>query len=160
MKQTVQIKIEWKFKAFSELTNIELYTILAERQRIFVVEQNCAFQEADYLDEKSWHLMGYMDRQLAAYARIVFPGEKFNGPSIGRIITTQKVRGTGIGKLLLKEAIRQTEKLYPGIDIHLSAQQHLESFYELFGFEQYSEPYDEDGIMHIDMKTTNGKHDE
>ncbi len=160
MKHTPQVNIEWKFKSFVDLTIDELYTILAERQAIFVVEQNCPFQEADYLDQQSWHLMGFLDSQLVAYARIVFPGARFNGPSIGRIITTSKVRGTGIGKLLLKEAIRQTEKLYPGMDIHLSAQQHLEAFYEIFGFEQYSEPYDEDGIMHIDMKTKNGKNNE
>jgi ElaA protein len=118
---------------------------------VFVVEQKCAFQEADELDEKSWHLAGWIDTDLAAYARVVFPGCRFPEPSIGRVITTGPFRGKGFGKALMTEAIRRTRGLYPGLPIRISAQCYLEKFYESFGFKRSSEPYDEGGIPHIDM---------
>jgi len=143
--------ISWEFTSFKELTPEQLYLILVERQAVFVVEQNCPFQEADGLDDKAWHLMGWQDNKLIAYARIVYPGAKFPEPSIGRIITTKSGRGKGFGSALMFEAIKRTEDLYPEKDISLSAQCYLEKFYNKFGFERSSDPYDEDGIPHIDM---------
>lgn len=144
-------KINWEFCNFRELSLEKLYVILAERQAVFVVEQNCPFQEADGLDDKARHLLGWKGNQLAAYARIVQPGAKFKQPSIGRILTTLNGRGKGFGIALMHEAIKRTEELYPGTDIALSAQLYLEKFYNKFDFARVSDIYDEDGIPHIDM---------
>ena len=150
--QSSQMDIKWELKAFSDLTLNQLYTIMSDRQAIFIVEQDCPFQDMDGLDSRSWHLTGAVNNRLVAYARIVFPGVRYPNPSIGRVLTTQQVRGQGVGRLLMKEAVRHCCRLYPGRKISLSAQIHLESFYEEFGFHRVSEPYDEDGIMHIDME--------
>lgn len=144
-------EIRWEFKTFEELTPEKLYLILAERQAVFVVEQNCPFQEADGIDDKAWHLLGWKDNRLVAYARIVHPGAKFAEPSIGRIITTRFGRGKGFGIALMHESIERTEQLFPGKNIALSAQLYLEKFYNKFGFERFSGIYEEDGIPHIDM---------
>ena len=144
-------QINWEFSSFKELSPEKLYLILAERQAVFVVEQNCPFQEADGIDDRAWHLLGWLEDQLVAYARIVQPGAKFAEPSIGRIITTRAGRGKGYGIALMNESIKRTEELYPGKNIALSAQLYLEKFYTKFGFERFSDIYDEDGIPHIDM---------
>ncbi len=149
--RTNSYQMNWEFYTFRELSPEKLYLVLAERQAVFVVEQNCPFQEADGLDDKSRHLLGWMDNQLIAYARIVPPGAKFKGPSIGRILTTRIGRGKGFGIALMHEAVKRTEELYPGADISLSAQLYLEKFYNKFGFTRVSGIYDEDGIPHIDM---------
>jgi ElaA protein len=90
-------------------------------------------------------------KQLVAYCRLVPPGSKFAEPSIGRVVTTSAVRGTGCGKELMREALDRAEKLWPGRAIRIGAQRHLERFYVDFGFVTASEPYDEDGILHIEM---------
>ena len=148
--------IEWQWKTFDELSADELYEIMKVRQEVFVLEQNCIYQDADDLDKTAWHLMGWHVRQpdtrkLQAYLRVVFPGCKYKEPSIGRIMTVKKVRGTGMGKELLRNALLKIETEYSHQSIRISAQQHLHKFYALFGFEQVSEPYDEDGIVHIEM---------
>jgi len=144
-------QINWEFSSFKELSPEKLYLILAERQAVFVVEQNCPFQEADGIDDRAWHLLGWQGDQLVAYARIVQPGAKFAEPSIGRIITTSAGRGKGFGMALMNESIKRTQELYPGKNISLSAQLYLEKFYNKFGFVRFSDIYDEDGIPHIDM---------
>ncbi|MBN1998348.1 GNAT family N-acetyltransferase [candidate division KSB1 bacterium] len=143
--------IQWQWSSFEKLTCIELYKILKARQDVFVVEQNCPFHEIDGLDPKSWHLAGWSGESLAAYARVVFPGARFPEPSIGRICTTQKWRGKGTGKELMRIAIRRTLEKYPESDIILSAQVYLDRFYRGFSFFPVGEPYDEDGILHVDM---------
>lgn len=134
----------------------ELYEILKVRQEVFVIEQNCIYQDIDELDKTAWHLMAWNLNQpetqkLQAYLRVVFPGCKFKEPSIGRILSVKKVRGTGLGKELLRNVLLRIETEYPNQAIRISAQQHLHKFYALFGFEQVSQPYDEDGIVHIEM---------
>lgn len=151
--------IEWQWKKFIDLTGDELYEILKLRQQVFAVEQLCIYQDIDDLDKSAWHLMAWNTADsttLVAYLRIVFPTYKYNEPSIGRVLTAESTRGTGLGKKLMKTAMSQLEKEYPGQAVRISAQQHLEKFYSGYGFKKVSEPYDEDGIAHIEMlKTVN-----
>jgi ElaA protein len=109
----------------------------------------------DDLDQVSWHLMGWRkdsaDKKLVAYLRVVFPGEKYQEPSIGRVITAPSVRRTGLGYALTQEAISRIVHIYPKTAIRISAQQYLEKFYSKFEFEKVGDPYDEDGIPHIEM---------
>lgn len=142
----------WKWFTFSELTAGELYDILALRQEVFVVEQRCAFLDADGLDEQSLHLCGRDARGvLTAYLRLVPPGFRFADPSIGRVVTARSIRRTGLGHSLMKEGIRKAEIMYPGLNIRVSAQTYLRDFYKALGFADSSEIYDEDGIPHVEM---------
>jgi ElaA protein len=143
--------ISWRFKPFADLTPYEVHDLFQVRAQVFVVEQACAFQDVDGADLDCWHLLGYRDKVLAAYCRLVPPGVKYEEPSIGRVVTTQAVRRTGLGRELMREALRRADKLWPGKAIRIGAQQRLDDFYRDFGFVQASEPYDEDGIMHIHM---------
>ena len=147
--------MNWQWLSFEELSRDDLYKVLKVRQAVFVVEQNCVYQDADDLDPVSWHLMGWRKtttgRELVAYLRVVFPGKKYPEPSIGRVLTTASVRGTGAGKALTREAITRIALEYPQMSIRISAQRYLEKFYSEFGFETVSDPYVEDGIPHIEM---------
>ena len=148
--------IEWQWKQFIDLTIDELHEILIVRQQVFAVEQNCVYQDVDQLDKFSWHLIGWnkddtTSPQIVAYMRVVFPTYKYNEPSIGRVLTTKNVRGTGTGKKLMATALSHIDKEYPGQAIRISAQQYLQNFYAEFGFKKILGPYDEDGIPHIEM---------
>ena len=144
-------KITWHWLKYSQLSIDQLYDILSLRQAIFIVEQNCPYLDADGLDRRAWHLLGYRDGELVAYLRVVEPARKFTEPCIGRVVTRQKVRRTGVGKELMREGIRRVEELFPGQGIRISAQAHLEKFYGEFGFRAVRGPYDEDGIPHFEM---------
>jgi ElaA protein len=151
--------IDWRFAPFAELTPLEVHDLFQARSDVFVVEQNCVFPDIDGVDPKCWHLLGYEGRVLAAYCRLVPPGLKFPEPSIGRVVTTSTVRGTGLGRTLVREALARADKLWPGQPIRIGAQRHLERFYADFGFTTASDPYDEDGILHVQMlrkKTVSG----
>lgn len=147
--------IQWRLCRFEQLQPAELYSVLQLRQMVFVVEQNCPYLDADGYDSRAVHLLGRVDTSgeplLGAYARIFGPGVKYEEASIGRIVTHPSVRRTGLGRLLLDEAIRQTTALAPGSPIRIGAQLYLERFYKGFGFRRASPPYDEDGIEHIEM---------
>jgi ElaA protein len=149
--------IAWQWHAYSSLTPDLLYRIMAERQAVFVVEQRCPYIDADGLDHHAWHLIGFAAadpqeaKPIAGYLRVVFPGRRFEEPSIGRVMTTRAFRGQGLGRALLAEGIRGTERRFPGRNIHLSAQAHLIDFYAEQGFVVASAPYDEDGIPHVEM---------
>jgi ElaA protein len=142
----------WQWHTFDELKPAELYAILALRQRVFIVEQHCAYLDADGLDADSLHLSG-LDSEglLCAYLRVVPPGRRFSGPSIGRVITAPEVRRFGLGLLLMREGLRMTADRYPGSPVYVSAQRYLDRFYRSLGFEPHGQPYDEDGIPHIAM---------
>ena len=122
---------------------------------MFIVEQNCPYLDADGRDPGAWHLLGWLDRpggrSLVAYARVFEPGVRYTEGSIGRVVTSHEVRGTGVGRTLMVEALRRLETLAPGQAIKLAAQRRLENFYSGFGFKTVSAPYEEDGIMHVDM---------
>ncbi|MBL0143106.1 MAG: GNAT family N-acetyltransferase [Betaproteobacteria bacterium] len=141
----------WRFARLDELTAREVHDILQARTEVFVVEQACVFQDMDGVDPGCWHLFSHVDGALATYCRIVPAGIKFAEPSIGRVITTQAVRGTGLGRALMVEAIARAKALWPGRPVRIGAQQRLERFYQSLGFVTDSEPYDEDGIPHIEM---------
>ncbi len=145
------MQIEWRLKKFDDLTANELYQILQLRNEVFVVEQNCVFQDADDKDQPSYHLMGWLNHKLVAYTRLVPPGESYQEPSIGRVVTSPTVRRTGMGRILMQESIEQLYGLFGKQLIKIGAQLYLKSFYQSFGFEQVSEVYLEDGIEHIYM---------
>lgn len=146
--------MRWQWTQFSDLSAQQLYEILRERQEVFTVEQDCAYQDADGKDQFAWHLIGWSETaapRVQAYLRVVFPGKKYAEPSIGRVLTAASARGSGLGRELMQRAVEETERVYPGSAIRISAQQYLEAFYREFRFEPVSEPYDEDGIPHIEM---------
>jgi ElaA protein len=146
------MNISWRIKSFDTLTPSELYDFIKLRQEIFVVEQHCAYLDADGKDPHCWHLMGYSNETLACYARIVHPGISYKEVSIGRVAASQNFRRTGLGNQLLKESLRQIKKIYGDVPIRIGAQAYLQKFYESFGFE-ITEPagYFEDGILHYIM---------
>lgn len=143
--------LTWLFKPFNELDLDQLYEVIALRESIFVVEQACAYQEADGVDKQSIHVLGYQQNALVAYCRIVLPGAKYKEISIGRVLTHDSVRSQGAGKQLMQTAIDYTDRKFNCPPIRISAQEYLQKFYESFQFKVISEPYDEDGILHIDM---------
>ncbi len=141
----------WRFARFDELSPRELYDILRLRTEVFVMEQDCVFQDMDGADPEGWHLFARADGRVAAYCRFLGPGVKFAEPSIGRVVTAMPVRGTGLGRVLMAEAIRRGRALWPGQAIRIGAQQRLERFYRSLGFVTDSAMYLEDGIPHIEM---------
>lgn len=136
---------------FSELSGKAVYQILQLRNEVFVVEQNCVFQDADNKDLKAYHLCIYEEDELVAYARLLDQHISYNEISIGRVVTAPSVRRKQYGKTLMQEAIRHCYMLFGKQSIKIGAQLYLKSFYESFGFVQCSDVYDEDGIDHIEM---------
>ena len=125
---------------------------MALRQEVFVVEQDCPYLDADGKDQNAWHLLGYDEGQLLAYARIVGKGVSYEKyPSIGRVVISKKARGLGYGKLLMQVSLRECERLFGKIDIKISAQTYLLKFYNELGFQEVGEGYLEDNIPHIAM---------
>jgi ElaA protein len=148
--------VRWSWREFAELSPAELYEVLALRQRVFVVEQTCPYLDADGWDDRAGHLLGWVDGadgrpMLGAYVRIFGAGVKYAEASIGRVVTSPLARRTGLGRVLMTEAIRRTEALAPGAGIRIGAQRYLEAFYASLGFRTVSAPYDEDGIEHVEM---------
>ena len=150
---------EWQWSAFDDLRVADLYQVLQQRQQVFILEQTCFYNDFDGLDQGAHHLLGWRTadgagagkRELAAYLRVLAPGAKYTEMSIGRVLTSASARGSGIGRELLEQGIAHAERLHPGHRIRIGAQRYLERFYTGFGFVTFSEPYDEDGIMHVDM---------
>lgn len=138
-------------KPFSELSITELYAVLRLRVEVFVVEQNCVFQDIDNKDQYCHHVLLWNNDQLIAYARLVPANVSYTEPSIGRIITSSAVRGTGMGKVLVNYALQESNRLFGNVPVRIGAQVYAQKFYESFGFLADSEPYDEDGILHIEM---------
>ena len=153
------IDLRWHDRAFDELTVTELHAILALRERVFVVESACAYQEIDGLDPVSRHIWAESAGAIHAYLRIVPGGAKYDEPSLGRIVTAPEARGTGLGRVLVRRGIAALGDVevatlpHTALDvaIRIGAQAHLEKFYNELGFVRASEPYDEDGILHVEM---------
>lgn len=147
-----KLALKWIWLPFQALSATQMYDLLALRQQIFVVEQACVFQDADGIDRDCWHGLGYMgDGQLGAYARIVPPGLVYSQASIGRVVIAPALRGVGAGHVLMEQAMAQVALLFPGHDIKIGAQAHLQRFYGRSGFETCGDVYDEDGIDHVHM---------
>lgn len=138
---------------FAELSPYALYEILALRQEVFVVEQNCPYQDCDGKDLPSWHLMGRDESgKLLCYTRLLPKGISYEQyVSIGRVVSSPSARGTGAGKILMEESIRQCRQLFGNEPIKIGAQTYLLRFYEGFGFRSTGEEYLEDGIPHTSM---------
>jgi ElaA protein len=147
------MNITWYHKHFKDLNTTELYQILQLRNEVFIVEQNCPFQDLDDKDFKCYHLMGFDtdSQKVMAYTRIVPAGVSYEEASIGRVVTSPLARKGGIGKVLMQKSIELLEELYGGVSVKIGAQLYLKKFYESFGFEQVEEVYLEDGIEHILM---------
>jgi ElaA protein len=143
--------MDWKIKKFDDLSLTELYAVLRLRSEVFVVEQNCVFQDMDNKDQFCYHCMVWENDELIAYTRLVPPGKTYQYSSIGRVVTSPAARDRGIGKLLVRKSIEALEELFGKAPIKIGAQIYLKEFYTSFGFEQCSEVYDEDGIDHIQM---------
>ena len=144
--------VNWTLAPYEALSLNDLYDLIQARIEVFIVEQNCPYQDVDGKDRHSLHLWGRGDQGLVlAYARITAPGVRFPEPSIGRVITTESGRGQGLGRELMVRAIEAIGSHYPNQPIRISAQQYLERFYSSLGFETVSEAYLEDNIPHLEM---------
>lgn len=144
--------MNWTVKTFEALSAAELYHILHLRSAVFVLEQNCVYQDLDYSDQQALHLMGTLEGDLVAYTRIFAPDIKYPGKaSIGRVLTASSVRRNGTGRLLMDRSIEVVYEHFGHVPIKIGAQQYLTKFYQSFGFVQSSDTYMEDGIPHIEM---------
>jgi len=142
---------EWQALRFEELGIHGLYAILALRQAVFVVEQDCPYQDCDGLDAGAWHLLCRRGDELLAYQRCLPPGTPYRESSIGRIIVPEAGRGLGLGRELVRRGIAFNRERWPGHAIRIGAQARLTAFYESLGFTVAGDVYDEDGIDHIHM---------
>ncbi len=142
--------MRWQWTPFSDLSLAELYTLLRLRQEVFVVEQDCAYLDADGDDPRCHHLLGWMGEALVAYLR-VYPPE-LGELVIGRVLTAPQIRGTGWGRPLMEEAHRRAWQTWGQGPIRLSAQAHLAGYYGSLGYRVIGPGYDEDGIPHLPMR--------
>ncbi len=149
------MKLTWHIKEWQGLSTNELYEILALRIQVFVVEQNCPYQDADGKDKKSLHLFA-MDQNetVHACARLVKPGVSYTEASIGRVASSAAVRGTGMGRELMERCMDYYKTEGNNAFVRISAQSYLKKFYESFGFVKVSDEYLEDDIPHIEMLFT------
>lgn len=142
----------WKVCSYDDLSKKEFHQIIILRQQVFIVEQNCPYQDADEKDFNSYHLMGFdKSDKLIAYLRIVAPGISYKEASLGRIVTDIKYRGTGLGAEVVKVGIKHTKSIFGVSELRISAQSHLVSFYEKFNFVSTGKEYLEDDIPHTEM---------
>lgn len=144
--------VQWQIKRFNELSLSDLYSVLQLRSEVFVVEQNCVYQDIDGKDQKAIHLLGELNGILVAYARMFQPNDYFEQASIGRVIVKPSHRELKLGHELMYQAINAIKEKFKVTQITISAQLYLKKFYQSHGFVQTSEMYLEDDIPHIEMK--------
>ncbi|GAA0763107.1 GNAT family N-acetyltransferase [Ideonella azotifigens] len=153
------LAITWQWSRFGDLSARDVYDALRLRAEVFVLEQACAYLDVDGVDLDSWHLLGRLAQpigelpagQLVAYLRMVDPGVKYAEPSMGRVVNDPRLRGQGVGRLLVGEALRRADQVWPGQGNRISAQAHLAKLYGEFGYTLVGEPYLEDNIPHHEM---------
>ena len=138
-------------KAFDELTIHELYQILRLRSEVFVVEQDCVYQDVDNKDQQALHVIGLKGDEVVAYTRIFKPGDYFDNVSIGRVVVRQDQRKYGLGKKIMLATMAAIDQRFPNKPIEISAQSYLLRFYTELGFSAFGEEYLEDGIPHRRM---------
>ena len=143
--------LQLETKTFQELTISELYQILQLRSEVFVVEQNCVYQDIDGKDEKALHILGKKEGKIVAYTRCFAPKIYFEEAAIGRVVVKETERKFGYGHQILKASVEEIQQRYQTTTIKLSAQQYLTHFYETHNFKKIGEGYLEDGIPHIAM---------
>ena len=144
--------LKWKLLTFSRLDPLLLERWFQLRQAVFVVEQNCAYPDIDGQDQSALHLLGFEGEKVGAGARLFAPDGQGSFSRIGRVVVSQEFRGSGLGRVLMAEAMKACLERWPEYPIRIGAQAHLEAFYRSLGFESISEVYDEDGIPHLDME--------
>lgn len=148
--------MEWYCKPFDALTAREVYAILSVRSEVFVVEQRCVYLDPDGKDAQAHHLFAVDGAQqgrpqVAAYMRLLPPGVSYEEASLGRVLTGTAHRGRGLGQELLKRGLAHANGFWPDAALRIGAQAYLQKLYESAGFAKVGEPYDEDGIPHIEM---------
>ena len=150
----MDIQMQWFDCHHSELSAQQLYSVLALRNHVFIVEQNCPYQDVDGQDlqAENRHIMGFLDGNLLAYARVLTPTLESAPVVIGRVIVSEEARGLKLGYRLMEHALESCENHWPQRAIYLSAQAHLEGFYGRLGFKAVGEVYLEDNIPHIGMQ--------
>ena len=151
MTGSSQTAIQWQCLAFDDLDNHQLYQVLKLRQAVFIVEQNCIYNDLDDLDQPAWHILAHRDGELLATLRCIPPGLSYPEASMGRIAVSNEARGLKLGRQIVERGIRCCQEQWPGSGIRIGAQNYLEKFYQDFGFVTASDVYDEDGIPHIKM---------
>jgi len=145
------MQLQFKIKPFEALSLKELYNVLQLRSEVFIVEQNCVYQDIDSKDQKALHLIGELEGEIVAYSRLFKAGDYFENASIGRVVIAQKHRDKKWGHQLVQAAIDAVEKHFKTTKITISAQLYLKKFYEINGFVAIGESYLEDDIPHIEM---------
>lgn len=143
--------LSFQWSRLEQLSGLQFHEIIAHRERVFVIEQNCPYQDADQHDAHSWHLVGRVDGQFAAYLRVTDAGHKFAEACIGRVLTASEFRGQSFGKALIQEALNGMNQLFSKQAIRIGAQSYLLKFYGSFGFVVVGDEYLEDGIPHFEM---------
>ena len=153
-------EIRWQWSKFSDLSVHQLYEMIALRERVFVVEQNCIYLDCDGKDQDCWHLLGWRPSsskddsgqdELVGYLRTLPPGLRFAELSIGRVVVCPEYRRQGIGKLLMQVGIGRALETFGSVPLRIAAQAHLEQFYTDLGFQKDSDEFLEDDIPHIEM---------
>ncbi|MET0508356.1 MAG: GNAT family N-acetyltransferase [Burkholderiaceae bacterium] len=141
----------WQWNTVADIRPADLLGLMALRSQVFVVEQRCLFLDIDDADRDAWHLHGRSGTRVVATLRLLAPGVRFAEASIGRVCVAGDRRGTGLGRELMVRGLEGAARLLPGRPVRISAQQRLEVFYHSLGFDTASDPYDEDGISHVEM---------
>ncbi|NIY74578.1 GNAT family N-acetyltransferase [Thalassospira sp. HF15] len=154
--------LTWIECDFDDLSGQHVHSLLQLRQQIFIIEQTCIFPDIDGLDPLCRHIIAYDGADVLAAARIVAPGvdpdhaEQGDRPAIGRVVTSERLRGQGIGREVMRRAIDVCTRNFAGKPIYLNGQLYLQAFYESLGFVQFGDEYEEDGIPHISMERPAG----
>ncbi|HPF96304.1 MAG TPA: GNAT family N-acetyltransferase [Mangrovimonas sp.] len=144
--------LEYRIKSYSDLTKDELYVLLQLRSEVFVVEQNCVYQDIDGKDPKALHVLGFKNEVLIAYTRLFKPGDYFEEASIGRVVVKKEERQHSYGHELMEVSIEAIKEHFKEKVVKISAQSYLKSFYNNLGFKEEGEEYLEDGIPHTAMR--------
>jgi ElaA protein len=145
------VALSWSWLRFKDLGVDGVYDMLALRARVFILEQG-PYLDPDGADRQAWHLLGRdAADELMAYLRVLDPGAKFDDVSIGRVVLDARLRGQGLGHALVREGLERCAAVWPGRKIRISAQAHLQRYYQRHGFETISDEYLDDGIPHVQM---------
>ena len=144
--------LNWQTMRFNELSLVQLYQIMSLRSAVFVVEQNCVYQDLDGKDQDAIHVCGFLNDKIVAYSRLFSPGYYFEDAAIGRVLVAMEARNYKLGHVLMEKSIAAVCTLFSTSKITISAQVYLLKFYQQHGFVQVGEEYLEDGIPHIEMQ--------